>query len=152
LLDLDELKSFFNNVLASALFSANLMLLLESGYFDVAAHAKPLLHLWSLGIEEQFYLAWPAALMIAPRRSLTWMILAILITSYALNIAFFKHNPSAVFYLPFTRVWELAAGALALNLPGPRGRAAETLALVGLLASRGVAFLVHRPHAISWLC
>src|SRR5215471_8741221 len=52
----DELNSFFKNVSASALFSANLMLFSETGYFDVAARAKPLLHLWSLGIEEQFYL------------------------------------------------------------------------------------------------
>jgi peptidoglycan/LPS O-acetylase OafA/YrhL len=145
LLALDELKSFFNNVFASALFSANLMLLSETGYFDVAAHAKPLLHLWSLGIEEQFYLAWPAALMITPRRFLTGMILAVLVASFALNIAFLKDYPSAVFYLPFTRVWELAAGALALNIPRQRGRTAETLALVGLLLI-GVSFFAFNDH------
>jgi peptidoglycan/LPS O-acetylase OafA/YrhL len=147
LLALDELKSFFNNVFASALFSANLMLLSETGYFDVAAHAKPLLHLWSLGIEEQFYLAWPAALMMTPRRFLTAMILAVLVASFALNLAFLKDYPSAVFYLPFTRVWELAAGALALNIPRPRGRTAEALALAGLLliAASFFAFTDHTP-------
>ena len=145
LLALDELKSFFNNVFASALFSANLMLLSETGYFDVAAHAKPLLHLWSLGIEEQFYLAWPAAVMMTPRRFLTAMILAVLVASFALNLAFLKDYPSAVFYLPFTRVWELAAGALALNIPRPRGRTAETLALTGLLLI-GVSFFAFTDH------
>src|SRR4029077_20106345 len=50
-----ELLSLGKNLVAGALFSSNLMLLSEVGYFDIAAHAKPLLHLWSLGIEEQFY-------------------------------------------------------------------------------------------------
>src|SRR4029078_4350463 len=57
-----ELTSLAKNAIASAFFSANLMLLSEAGYFDLAAHLKPLLHLWSLGIEEQFYLVWPLAL------------------------------------------------------------------------------------------
>jgi peptidoglycan/LPS O-acetylase OafA/YrhL len=147
LLALGELNSFFKNVFASALFSANLMLLSEVSYFDVAAHAKPLLHLWSLGIEEQFYLAWPAALMLTPRRWLAGMVVAILLISFALNIAFLRDHPSAVFYLPFTRVWELAAGALVLNLPRPKGRATGIFALVGalLIASAFVWFTDRTP-------
>src|SRR5207342_2061752 len=78
LLPIDEFHSFFRNLFGSALFSANLMLWSEAGYFDVAAHAKPLLHLWSLGIEEQFYLAWPLVLMVTPRRLLTRMMCATL--------------------------------------------------------------------------
>jgi peptidoglycan/LPS O-acetylase OafA/YrhL len=132
LLAFDELKSFFKGVFASSLFSANLMLWSETNYFDVAAHAKPLLHLWSLGIEEQFYLVWPAALMITPRRFLIKMICAVLFVSFALNIAFVKDDPTTVFYLPFTRVWELAAGAIALNIDRPEGRAADILAFAGL--------------------
>ena len=50
---------------ASAAFLANIALLLQSGYFDVESAKKPLLHLWSLGIEEQFYLFWPLLLMLA---------------------------------------------------------------------------------------
>ena len=62
-----ELTSLGKNILASALFSANLMLLSEVNYFDVAAHVEPLLHIWSLGIEEQFYLVWPLLLWSLPR-------------------------------------------------------------------------------------
>ena len=56
-----------SDVFASAAFSANIALLLQSGYFDVESAKKPLLHLWSLGIEEQFYLVWPLLLMLAAR-------------------------------------------------------------------------------------
>src|ERR1700750_205447 len=56
-----------SDVAASAAFAANIALMLQSGYFDIAAAKKPLLHLWSLGIEEQFYLAWPLILMLAAR-------------------------------------------------------------------------------------
>ena len=63
-----ELTSLARNAVASAFFGANFTLLAEAGYFDIAAHLKPLLHLWSLGIEEQFYLAWPFALWLTPRR------------------------------------------------------------------------------------
>src|SRR6478735_7969293 len=63
------------DVAASAAFSANIALLLQSGYFDIESARKPLLHLWSLGIEEQFYLAWPLILLLAVR--LRWRILAV---------------------------------------------------------------------------
>src|SRR6478735_3606336 len=63
------------DVAASAAFSANIALLLQSGYFDIESARKPMLHLWSLGIEEQFYLAWPLILLLAVR--LRWRILAV---------------------------------------------------------------------------
>jgi peptidoglycan/LPS O-acetylase OafA/YrhL len=61
-----ELMSLGKNIVASTLFSANFMLLSEVGYFDISAHLKPLLHFWSLGIEEQFYLAWPWIIWLVP--------------------------------------------------------------------------------------
>jgi peptidoglycan/LPS O-acetylase OafA/YrhL len=101
------------DVFASAAFFANIALLLQSGYFDVASASKPLLHLWSLGIEEQFYLAWPLILMLAARTrfGIVAAVSVIGIASFALNVALIGSNPVATFYLPFTRGWELLAGA-----------------------------------------
>src|SRR6202011_1746830 len=97
-----------SDVFASAAFFANIALLLQSGYFDVEAAKKPLLHLWSLGIEEQFYLVWPLLLMLAGRLRLSTLTVAAVIgvASFVLNVALIGSNPVATFYLPFTRAWE----------------------------------------------
>ena len=101
------------DVVASAAFFVNFALLWQSGYFDIASASKPLLHLWSLGIEEQFYLVWPLVLMLAARLRLSLLTVAAVIglASFVLNVALIGSNPVAAFYLPFTRVWELLAGA-----------------------------------------
>jgi len=103
-----------SDVAASAAFAANIALMLQSGYFDIAAAKKPLLHLWSLGIEEQFYLAWPLLLMFFARLRWNLLIVAIVIglASFALNVAMIGTDTVATFYLPFTRAWELLAGAV----------------------------------------
>jgi peptidoglycan/LPS O-acetylase OafA/YrhL len=99
---------------ASAAFLANIALLLQSGYFDIESAKKPLLHLWSLGIEEQFYLFWPLLLMLAARLRLSIIAMAAVlgIASFLLNVALIGSNPVATFYLPFTRAFELLAGAV----------------------------------------
>jgi peptidoglycan/LPS O-acetylase OafA/YrhL len=136
-----ELTSLCRNIFASAFFSANLMLLSEVSYFDLDADMKPLLHLWSLGIEEQFYLIWPWILWLLPGRWLVAAIAAMLAGSFALNLALIDHHPSGTFYLPFTRAWELLAGSLLTQLPRQRGRAAEALGLSGLSAITVSLFL-----------
>ena len=102
-----------SDVFASAAFFANIALLLQSGYFDIESAKKPLLHLWSLGIEEQFYLIWPLLLMLVARLRLGMLtaVSAVGIASFVLNVALIGSNPVATFYLPFTRAWELLAGA-----------------------------------------
>ena len=99
---------------ASAAFLANIALLLQSGYFDVEAAKKPLLHLWSLGIEEQFYLFWPLLLMLAVRLRMSIVAMAALlgIGSFLLNVALIGANPVADFYLPISRAFELLIGAV----------------------------------------
>ena len=94
-------------------FIANFMFLKEVGYFDAAADTKPLLHLWSLGIEEQFYIVWPILLALVLKRSwsLWWVIVVLGCGSFLLNISRISLDPSAVFYSPLTRSWELALGA-----------------------------------------
>jgi peptidoglycan/LPS O-acetylase OafA/YrhL len=102
-----------SDVFASAAFFANIALLLQSGYFDLESAKKPLLHLWSLGIEEQFYLCWPLLLMLAARlRQNILAVASILgIGSFLLNVALIGSDPVSTFYLPFTRAFELLAGA-----------------------------------------
>lgn len=109
----NELLSLGRNVFASALFSANLMLLTEVDYFDLSARSKPLLHLWSLGVEEQFYLVWPLLLsgLAAWRLTARNAVFALSVVSLALNIYLTRTHPAGAFYLPLTRAWELGAGA-----------------------------------------
>lgn len=136
-----ELLSLGKNILASALFSANLMLLSEVSYFDVAAHMKPLLHLWSLGIEEQFYLVWPLLLWLLPRKRLLLTTGIIFSASFALNIAMIAQYPSETFYLPFTRAWELMAGAALAQTSRKDGRHHDLFAAIGI-ATIALSFLL----------
>ena len=103
-----------SDTFASTAFLANIALLLQSGYFDVESGRKPLLHLWSLGIEEQFYLLWPLLLMLAVRLRLSIVAVAAVlgVGSFLLNVALIGSNPVATFYLPFTRAFELLVGAV----------------------------------------
>jgi len=102
------------SVVAGSLFVANLLFWSESGYFDVAAESKPLLHLWSLAIEEQFYLVWPVLLWFAWRRdgARSRSLWIVALASLALCLVWTARDPSGAFYGPLTRFWELAAGTL----------------------------------------
>ena len=127
-----------SDVFASAAFFANIALLLQSGYFDIESAKKPLLHLWSLGIEEQFYLVWPLPLMLVARLRLRMLtaVSVVGIASFVLNVALIGSNPVATFYLPFTRAWELLAGAALAcgwNQISQTGAASNRRALFGVL-------------------
>lgn len=123
----DEYKQLGSTIAAGAGFSANFLLWAQTGYFDNAAETKPLLHLWSLGIEEQFYVFWPLLLALVHKRS--WHFLPIAITlgllSFGVNVYLIDRDPAAAFYSPLARVWELMIGSI--------------LAYLSL----------HRPHLIS---
>jgi peptidoglycan/LPS O-acetylase OafA/YrhL len=141
-----ELISLAKNTVASALFGANFMLLSETGYFDLAAHLKPLLHLWSLGIEEQFYLAWPLALWLTPRKWRGTMIAVVITASFVLNVALIRLHPQATFYLPFTRAWELMAGALLVSVTFKHGRLKEIVGALGVIC--GTTFFTYSGRTI----
>ena len=99
---------------AGASFLSNFVLLNESGYFDTASDTKPLLHLWSLGIEEQFYILWPLLAWIVWRFNLSLLVTLLLCISISFGLNFFtiQTDQTSAFYLPHTRVWELLIGAI----------------------------------------
>lgn len=108
----DEFRELARHIVAGAGFVSNWALWTEAGYFDQAAEAKPLLHLWSLGVEEQFYIVWPLLLWVAHKTRRTgWVCTVIGLASFVANVALVNHHPSAAFYWPITRMWELLAGA-----------------------------------------
>ena len=108
-----EYRALGKHVAGGAGFIANFMFWKEAGYFDAAGDTKPLLHLWSLGIEEQFYIVWPLLLYFFAKRSwsILWMIVGVALLSFVLNIVRIGADPSGTFYSPFSRSWELALGA-----------------------------------------
>ncbi len=142
---------------ASVAFLANIALLLQSGYFDVESAKKPLLHLWSLGIEEQFYLFWPLLLMLAARLRMSIMAMAVVlgIGSFLLNVALIGSYPVATFYLPLTRAFELLTGAALAygwNRVSHSVKASDWRAWIGvaLIATAAVILDSHRAFPGWW--
>ncbi len=110
----DEFKQFGAHIAASASFIQNFVLNQEAGYFDSASELKPLLHIWSLSIEEQYYLVFPFLVWVVWRVGLNALsVIGLLaVVSFALNISATGNSMSPAFYMPQNRIWELLAGAL----------------------------------------
>ncbi len=135
----DEFAAFGRGVVATTFFVSNFLFWCETGYFDLAAEERPLLHTWSLAVEEQFYLLFPLAVWWTTRhlagRFALWL-WPVMAASFALAVWGVEAHPKAAFYLAPTRAWELLAGsALALRLvPLPRTHSLrEMVAALGVL-------------------
>jgi peptidoglycan/LPS O-acetylase OafA/YrhL len=109
----EDFAQLGKHVAGSAGFIQNFLLWQESGYFDKASELKPLLHIWSLGVEEQFYLVYPCLLWLAWRCKLKIIVAVLLVAmlSFTLNIVLVSTEATSTFYLPHTRFWELLMGS-----------------------------------------
>lgn len=110
----DEYKQLGKHIASGSGFMSNFFFWQEAGYFDNAAETKPLLHLWSLGIEEQFYIIWPLLLYFAWKWRINFLILAIsvVVISFSTNISIHLSDRVQDFYSPLTRFWELMMGSI----------------------------------------
>ena len=111
-----DLEDFGQSLIAVSTFSSNIFFWRERGYFDVAATLKPLLHTWSLAVEEQYYILFPVFLLVTWRLGLKWILsLLAIVFVISLGVAHWAayNNPGAAFYLLPTRGWELLIGVFA---------------------------------------
>lgn len=111
----DELKDFSYSLMSMLGFSSNVYFWKTSGYFDTSSDLKPLMHTWSLAVEEQYYLLFPVLLFVMSyirRQILFFVLLAISVFSLVVAEWVTRINPNAGFYLLPTRAWQLGIGAL----------------------------------------
>jgi peptidoglycan/LPS O-acetylase OafA/YrhL len=137
----EEYEAFGVSLFASSLFVSNVLFWSESGYFDADAETKPLLHTWSLSVEEQFYVVFPLLLMALAKLFKFRGLHVVLWTGVVVSLVFANwsvHNmPNAAFYLAPSRAWELGLGALLATRAVPAitdGRLATLVSATGIAA------------------
>jgi peptidoglycan/LPS O-acetylase OafA/YrhL len=161
-----QFREIGGGLLGNSYFTVNFWLMRLAGvggYFGADATVKPLLHLWSLSIEEQFYLVWSVLLLAMfkfGRRLVLIVILSVFVASFAFSVALTPIDPIAAFYLPWTRGWELALGALIAYrevfwleaLPYPSRRIANIGAGVGIALMLGAYLFLNETRPFpGWL-
>jgi peptidoglycan/LPS O-acetylase OafA/YrhL len=148
----DEFHQLVKHVAAGSGFVSNFTLWHESGYFDNSADTKPLLHLWSLAIEEQFYILWPLLLGLVWKRKWNFLTLtvSIAVASFVLNIFLVNNNPIAAFYSPLSRFWELMIGGilayLTLHKPQHLPQRPNWQSVIGLMLIAIGLFLINKER------
>ena len=138
------------HIAGGSTFISNFLLLSESGYFDDAAYSKPLLHLWSLAIEEQFYLFCPFFFMIFSkfRFGLSILIFTIFTLSFWLNIYSSSMTPFFAFYSPLTRVWELLIGVILAYCTLNKIKLIKEMKLTTIYQSEFYNKIIHKKNII----
>jgi len=134
----EQMKDFSQSLIAVSFFASNFLFWRESGYFDAAAEEKPLLHTWSLAVEEQYYLLFPVFLLLLWRygkHKTFWTIAFCATVSLLLSEWGWRHQATANFYLAPTRAWELLAGSISAFILRTYGiRKNNLLSILGLAA------------------
>ena len=137
-MDLSQMRDFSQSLVAVSIFASNILFWTESGYFAGAAEEKPLLHTWSLAVEEQYYLLFPIFLILAWRfgkNSVFWIIVLMSASSLLLSEWGWRNASIANFYLAPARAWELFAGSIAAFMVQKQGvQKNNLLSLIGLTA------------------
>jgi peptidoglycan/LPS O-acetylase OafA/YrhL len=138
-----DLKEFSQSLVAVASFASNIFFWKKSAYFDAAAELKPLLHTWSLAVEEQYYVLFPIVVSLTwrkGRRGFTGMLIGGALASFMLAEWTSHHDSATAFFLLPTRAWELALGAIVAcylfdrnQISGVSQRVAECMGICGLL-------------------
>ncbi|WP_348970302.1 acyltransferase family protein [Pseudomonas atacamensis] len=140
LLTAKDLSDLGRTIRYQSLFISNILFMREDGYFAPASDLKPLLHTWSLAVEEQYYIFFPLMMVLLMRyvRHWRWMLFAVLLVSFGLNIVYIERRPEFAFFSLPTRAWELLCGAMLAVLPAakhaPRLWVRQTVGLAGLAA------------------
>ena len=137
-----QMKDFSQSLVAVSLFASNILFWQESGYFSAAALEKPLLHTWSLAVEEQYYVLFPIFLLTTwryGRKSVFWAVVALALASVLLSEWGSRNEPIANFYFAPTRAWELLFGSISAFIVQKKGvhknDGASILGLVAILFS-----------------
>lgn len=159
-----EFRDLSKYIAAGTAFLANIVLLQNSGYFGGDAELNPMLHLWSLGVEEQFYIIWPVLIYWAHlcRADMRYVLGIGFLASFAINMYFVVIDTSAAFYLPYTRFFELLIGStlayyhytLARQLDESAKISADIfssrwhniISFVGVLLIAGAEFLINKDR------
>jgi peptidoglycan/LPS O-acetylase OafA/YrhL len=134
----------------SSLFMANVWFMKNSGYFDLSTQISPLVHMWSLSIEEQFYFFYPFIVLTAYKigkiRGIFWSIVIIILSTFVLNLSLINTHPNFTFYMLPTRAWELGLGALIHFIPSLK---TKQKTLVNVLSFTGLAGIFYSLFFIT---
>ena len=141
----DEYLRLGRHAAAGAGFLQNFQLMSESGYFDASATQKPLLHLWSLSIEEQFYVMWPLLVWLFwhTRIPVVMLTVCVMVASFWFNLSLMTDAAVMGFYSPFSRVWELALGATLAAVAAPAAEPSRERPVIrDVCAALGLALIL----------
>ena len=156
----DEFKNLGQSLVATTLFSNNVLLAMTANYWDLAGEFKPLLHTWSLGVEEQYYALFPLFLLFAHRRGMvrvSGLVTAMTIGSFFACLLLMKVSPTFGFYSLPTRAWEILIGALASIalrkdrfFPTASAGICDCLSGAGILLIAASVFILDAEHSSGW--